>query len=116
MPDENTLAMVMAHEIAHVLHRDPIASLGGGAVSTLALLGLIGREGTELAGSILNNAGIATRVQFTRKMEELADDQAVAAVNALYGHVNGAAAEPFSAGDFVWAAQYSRAGSVLGPQ
>ncbi|MBX2879162.1 MAG: M48 family metalloprotease [Granulosicoccus sp.] len=88
MPDENTLAMVMAHEIAHVLHRDPIASLGGGAVSTLALLGLIGREGTELAGSILNNAGIAPRVQFTRKMEELADDQAVAAVNALYGHVS----------------------------
>ncbi|MBX2879164.1 MAG: M48 family metallopeptidase [Granulosicoccus sp.] len=92
MPDENTLAMVMAHEISHVLHRDPIASLGGGVVSTLALLGLTGQAGTGIAGSILNNAGIATRVQFTRKMEELADDQAVAAVNALYGHVNGAAA------------------------
>lgn len=91
MPDENTLAMVMAHEIAHVLHRDPVASLGGGVASTIALLGLTGSAGTGMAGSVLNNAGVLTSIQFTRKMEELADDQAVAAVNALYGHVNGAA-------------------------
>lgn len=91
MPDENTLAMVMAHEIAHVLHRDPVASLGGGVASTIALLGLTGSAGTGMAGSVLNNAGVLTSMQFTRRMEELADDQAVAAVNALYGHVNGAA-------------------------
>lgn len=88
MPDENTLAMVMAHEIAHVLHRDPIASLGGGIVSTVALLGLTGSTGT--AGSVLNNAGALTSVQFTRRMEELADEAAIAALNGLYGHVNGA--------------------------
>lgn len=90
MPDENTLAMVMAHEISHVLHRDPVAALGGGIVSTIALLGLTGSAGTGMAGQVLNNAGMLTSVQFTRKMEVAADEEALAAVNALYGHVNGA--------------------------
>ena len=90
MPDENTLAMVMGHEISHVLHRDPIAALGGGVVSTIALLGLTGSAGTGMAGQVLNNAGMLTSVQFTRKMEVAADEAALAAVNGLYGHVNGA--------------------------
>src|SRR6185503_11140566 len=37
MPSENALAMVLAHEIAHVEARDPIASLGGGASLALVL-------------------------------------------------------------------------------
>ncbi|ASJ76536.1 M48 family metallopeptidase [Granulosicoccus antarcticus] len=90
MPDENTLAMVMAHEISHVLHRDPVASLGGGVVSAIALLGLTGNAGTGMAGQVLSNAGMLTSVQFTRKMEVAADKQALAGVNALYGHLNGA--------------------------
>lgn len=92
MPDENTLAMVMAHEIAHVMHRDPLASLGGGLASTVALLGLTGQAGSGMAGKVLSQAGILTGVQFTRSMEIKADDAALAAVNALYGHVNGASA------------------------
>ena len=36
MPSENALALVLAHEIAHVSARDPISALGGSA--TLALL------------------------------------------------------------------------------
>ncbi|MFK7993170.1 MAG: M48 family metallopeptidase [Granulosicoccus sp.] len=92
MPDENTLAMVMAHEIAHVQYRDPVASLGGGIASTLALLALTGSTGSNMAGSMLSNAGAITSVQFTRGMEEVADKSALAALNALYGHVNGATA------------------------
>ena len=88
MPDENTLAMVMAHEISHVLHRDPVASLGGGVVSTIALLGLTGSSG--MAGQVLNRAGVITSVQFTRNMEEAADTEALKALHALYGHVAGA--------------------------
>ncbi|MFK7892075.1 MAG: M48 family metallopeptidase [Granulosicoccus sp.] len=90
IPDENTLAMVMAHEISHVLHRDPVASLGGGVVSTIALLGLTGNAGTGMAGSVLSNAGVLTSIQFSRQMEVAADKQAVAAMHSLYGHVNGA--------------------------
>jgi len=91
IPDENTLAMVMAHEISHVLHRDPVAALGGGVASTLALLGLTGNAGTGMAGSVLNKAGMLTGVQFTRKMEVAADHQALNAMQATYGHVGGAA-------------------------
>ena len=92
MPDENTLAMVMAHEIAHVLHRDPVASLGGGVASTLALLALTGSTGSNMAGSVLSNAGMITSVQFTKGMEESADEAALQALNGVYGHVNGASA------------------------
>lgn len=92
MPDENTLAMVMAHEIAHVLHRDPVAALGGGVASAIALLALTGSTGSNMAGSVLSNAGAITSVQFTRGMEEAADEEALAALNAVYGHVGGATA------------------------
>lgn len=91
MPDENTLAMVMAHEISHVLHRDPVSALGGGIASSVALLGLTGNAGTGMAGQMLSHAGMLTGIQFTRSMEVAADDAALAAMNALYGHVNGAA-------------------------
>ncbi len=90
MPDENTLAMVMAHEIAHVVHRDPVASLGGGVASTLALLALTG--GTNMAGSVLNSAGTVTRMSFTRSMETAADESALFALHRMYGHLNGAQA------------------------
>ena len=45
LPHENALAMVMAHEIAHVNHRDPIASLGGGVSSAIAVSMLTGFSG-----------------------------------------------------------------------
>ena len=89
MPDENTLAMVMAHEIAHVQHRDPVASLGGGVASSLALLALTGNTGSQTASTLVQ-VGNITGMQFTRSMEEDADATALAALNALYGHVNGA--------------------------
>lgn len=87
--DENTLAMVMAHEISHVLHRDPIAAMGGGIASSIALMALTSNSGT--AGSILSDAGVLTSVQFTRKMEIEADREALAALYANYDHVQGAA-------------------------
>ena len=90
MPNENTLAMVMAHEIAHVMHRDPIAGLGGGVASMVALMVLTGQSGTGAAGNVLNQTGMLTSTQFTRKMEEAADEAALAAMVNLYGHTNGA--------------------------
>jgi len=92
IPDENTLAMVMAHEIAHVVHRDPMGSLGGGIASSIALLALTGSTGSNMAGSVLTNAGSITSVQFTRSMENAADQAALTALNSLYGHLNGASA------------------------
>ena len=90
LPHENALAMVLAHEIAHVLHRDPVAGLGGGVASALALAMLTGNAGTGVAGEVLGRAGVVTGMQFTRRMEEAADREALAAVAGLYGHVAGA--------------------------
>ncbi len=90
MPNENALAMVMAHEISHVVHRDPIAGLGGGVASMLALSMITGQAGAGSAGGLLNKAGVLTGTQFTRRMEVAADKAALSAINNLYGHVNGA--------------------------
>lgn len=90
LPHENALAMVLAHEIAHVLHRDPLAGLGGGVASAVALAMLTGNAGTGVAGEVLGRAGVLTGMQFTRRMEEAADRVALAAVARTYGHVGGA--------------------------
>ena len=90
MPHENALAMVLAHEIAHVLHRDPLAGLGGGIASTVALALLTGNAGTGVAGEVLGRAGVLTGMQFTRRMERAADERALGAVAGVYGHVAGA--------------------------
>ncbi len=90
MPHENALAMVMAHEMAHIEHRDPIVGLGGGLASVVALSMVTGHAG--LSGRVFNQAGMMTTTQFTRRMEEKADEAALGAVHALYGHVNGAGA------------------------
>jgi len=90
MPHENALAMVMAHEIAHINHRDPVASLGGGVASLFAMSMFTGMSG--LAERFFDQTFLLTGTQFTRRMESSADRAALAAVNRLYGHVNGAGA------------------------
>lgn len=91
MPNENTLAMVMAHEMSHVLHRDPIAGLGGGVSSMVALMMLGGSTGGGVASRVLSDSGTLTQLTFSRKMELAADRQALAAIASYYGHVGGAA-------------------------
>lgn len=88
MPNENALAMVMAHEIAHINHRDPISGVGGGVASMIALSMVTGDTG--FAGKLLTQAGTVTATQFTRSMETAADTAALETVYGLYGHVNGA--------------------------
>jgi len=88
MPNENALAMVMAHEMAHINHRDPISGVGGGVASMIALSMFTGNSG--FTGDLLTQTGTVTATQFTRKMESAADSAALGAVNGLYGHVNGA--------------------------
>jgi predicted Zn-dependent protease len=90
MPHENALAMVMAHEISHVMHRDPIAGLGGGLASMTAMLLMTGNAGTNAASGVLSRAGAVTAMQFTRGMETAADTAALRAMVGTYGHVNGA--------------------------
>lgn len=88
MPHENALALVMAHEIAHQVHRDPISGLGGGVTATVALSALVGGSGP--VSKLLDFPALIGSASFTRGMEKKADEAAVKAVNALYGHVAGA--------------------------
>jgi predicted Zn-dependent protease len=84
---ENALAMVLAHEIGHIKHRDPIVSLGGGVAVAILFSALIGgSDGGTLAGWAVG----LTQMKFSRDQETRADDEALAALRAHYGHTNGA--------------------------
>ena len=90
LPNENALAMVMAHEIAHIKHRHPIIALGRGVVVGLALAALTNLSGSNLAGNVLSDAGLLTVLSFNRDQEAEADRSALAALARHYGHVSGA--------------------------
>jgi Zn-dependent protease with chaperone function len=87
MPSENALAMVIAHEIAHVRARDPIAALGGGA-SVAVVLVLLGGSVDRLTPYLAQ----AVQLGYSRRAERRADAAAVEALRAVYGHAGGAAA------------------------
>lgn len=84
---ENALALVLAHEIAHVRARDPIASMGGGATLLMAMTLLTG-DAARLSGAF------ASLIQrgYSRRAETRADMAALAAVQKQYGHAGGGAA------------------------
>ncbi|MEJ2094565.1 MAG: M48 family metalloprotease, partial [Gammaproteobacteria bacterium] len=66
LPSENALAMVVAHEMAHIKHRHPVIALGRGVVIGLFLAGLAGFSGDQLVGQIVNNTGMLTLLKFNR--------------------------------------------------
>lgn len=86
LPNENALAMLLAHEMAHVKHRDPVVAIGRGAGIALVAGLLFGDPDLAAVGEV----GIYTQLHFSRDMERAADAAALAAVQALYGHVAGA--------------------------
>lgn len=88
---ENALAMVMAHEIAHVKYRHVIRSMGSGLVIGIALSMLDGSLGNAVVGDVLNQTGQIGMLKFSRVHEQQADDAALDALQRMYGHVEGAA-------------------------
>lgn len=91
LPHENALAMVMAHEIAHVLHRDPVVGAGRGVAMAVALSALTMGMGEGAAGRMISSSALLTGLTFSREQELAADEAALAAVARQYGHVGGAA-------------------------
>jgi len=90
LPNEDALAMVMAHEIAHVRNRDPISSLGRGMVIAIALSLIDNAAGTALAGDLFGQAGLLTQLSYSRAQEDEADRSALAALASSYHGVHGA--------------------------
>jgi beta-barrel assembly-enhancing protease len=90
MPDENALAMVVAHEIAHVRHRHPISSLGRSAAFGFVLMLLGADSGSQSVVSAISQGGNLTMLSFSRTQEEEADTTALGTLERAYGHVGGA--------------------------
>lgn len=88
LPNENALAMVLAHEIAHIKNRDPLVALGRGVVLQLAY-GLI-TGNTGYGGEIFEQSAQVGLLAFSREQELAADSAAIATLQAYYGHVSGA--------------------------
>lgn len=91
LPSENALAMVLAHEIAHIRHRDPVVAMGRGFAVMLAFSSLAG-VGDSALQQWLGGVGMLPILSFSRSQEEAADSAALQAVLSLYGHVGDAAA------------------------
>ncbi len=87
---ENGLAMVIAHEIAHVQLRHPIEAMGRGLLVQLGLSALLGSTGSSLFGGALSSGGMLTMLSFNRDMELAADARALQILRKHYGHLAGA--------------------------
>ena len=87
---ENALAMVLAHEIAHVRHRHPIVAMGRGFTVMLALSALSG-VGDGMIQQWVGSMGMLPMLAFSREQEEAADADVLQALLRVYGHTDGAA-------------------------
>ncbi len=89
MRNENALAMVVAHEVAHIAHRDPAAALGGGLLLQI-LMSVATSSTTELPEDLVFGPNALLLNSFSRDVEREADAAALAALAAIDGHVGGA--------------------------
>lgn len=89
LESEDALAALLAHEIAHVKHRHVAANLGRGMALSL-LLGLVSADAGAMAaqGALGTATGLAL-LGYSREQETQADEEALAAVVAVYGHARG---------------------------
>jgi predicted Zn-dependent protease len=87
MPDENSLAMVLAHEIAHVKHRDSVAGLGRGLALQMFYSFISGDYSAGV--DIALKTGEVGILYFSREQEQGADMAALSVLNKRYGHVYG---------------------------
>lgn len=85
---ENEVAMVLAHELAHQVHRDHLESMGRGLVLAVVLNAVFGgNSGLErLTGA--GAQGLALKM--SRDDEREADRLALLLLDDYYGHVGGA--------------------------
>lgn len=92
MPNENALAMVLAHEVAHIKNRHPIIAMGRGITVSLALLSMLGLSDSSVCDQFISTIGSIASLSFSRENERQADADALQSLLAYYGHANGAEA------------------------
>ncbi len=89
MPNENILAMVMAHEIAHIKLRHPLRALGRGVVVGVAVATMAGIAGNDIVAKLIGDTSLLTTLNFSRSQENAADKLALEVLVKQYGHANG---------------------------
>jgi len=89
LDDENSLAMVLAHEIAHAANRDPLTSASRGILLQIMMSSATGSGNIDPPAASEVGSDIMLSV-YSREQEEAADQLAVAALQRRYGHVGGA--------------------------
>ena len=83
---ENGLAMVLAHELAHCVNRDPLRSAGRAFLWAIAVSSI---QGTDLPGQDFAGSQLMLNA-YSRQQELAADRQALTALQSHYGHIGGA--------------------------
>ena len=83
LPSEEAVAAVLAHEMGHIKHRDPLRGMSRGVLYS-AVAALFGSE-TQMQAL----AGIGS-LKYSRDMERAADNAAIEAIAKEYGSVGGA--------------------------
>ena len=84
---EESLAMVIGHELGHFAHRDQLRSMGKWMFLSMAIGGLLGN--TQLSGAVSTLAELG-ELRHSRKQELAADRFGLDCVIATYGHAGGA--------------------------
>lgn len=99
---ENGLSFVLAHELAHIEHRDHLRGMGRGIATAVVMATITG-------GSSDIDAVAAPGMQlgvskYSRTREAAADARALDMLHCRYGHVGGATElfEKFKADDSTW--------------
>lgn len=89
LPNENALAMVLAHEIAHIKYRHPITALSRGLVIAIGLSSLTGTSDSGLLDGFIQTTGNISVLNFSREQEREADEVALNMLQIYYGHTQG---------------------------
>lgn len=91
LPDENTLVMLLGHEIGHVKLRHPVKALGKGLIISLVLSAILGQSSDSVA-NVITDTSMLTMLSFNRDQEQDSDDEGIKVLHAYYGRVHGATA------------------------
>ena len=87
---EDELAMVIAHEVAHIKYRHPILSVSHGLVVGAVLTVIGSSSGNSIVNDIMGQTGMASLMKFSRDYEYQADKDAIDSLIKNYGHADGA--------------------------
>ncbi len=87
---EDELAMVIAHEIAHIKYRHPIVAVGKGITFATLVSFVSGASGSRAGEWLIGSSANLTMLKYSRDQEREADQAAAEALHRVYGHIGGA--------------------------